>query len=198
MTTTNGNYNLSNIKTIKMPTLEQDAIELKTWVKKEFVVIKTDFLPLAVAVTQFANKAEGSGVMDAIAIALSPDTNGLSVEINNEAKIIITKALAIELALEAVPDNATPEQLGATSTAVDTAITGLAPKPKSQLFTNLGVIVLNAFKRLTGQEEAPTYAEDAIAVENTYLKLKAALATPAPVGEVNPGRAEELQREALK
>lgn len=186
-----------------MPTLEQDAIELKTWVKKKFVVIQTDFLPIAVAVTEFANKAEGSGVMDAIALALSPDTNGLSVELNNEAKTIITAGLAIELKLEAVPDDATPEQLGATATAVDTAITGLAPKPKSQFFTNLGVIVLNAFKRLTGQVEAPTYAEDAIAVQTTYLKLKSDLATPPQMGipasqEVNPNDAETAQREALK
>lgn len=158
-----------------MSLISDDLTKFGSYLKKEFKVFRTDFLPLAVTLTQAVKKVEDSGVLDTIANLLASETNGLSVQLNEAAKTLIAKALAVELALEAVPDNATPEQLGAADTAITTAITGLAPKPKSQFFSNLGVTILNIFNRLTGQSESPTYAEDVIAIQNTYLKLKAQL-----------------------
>jgi len=177
--------------------IEADATEIGAWFKKEFVVVETNFLPLAVTVTQYAKKAEDSGVIDAIALALSPDTNGLSVSFNNDAKALITQALAIELQLEAVPANATAEQLGATASSIDTAVTGLAPKPLSQFLINLGVIALNVFKKLTGQTEAATWMEDAIAVQTSYNNFVSGIAVPVtPVPQGEP--AEQTPAEASK
>lgn len=147
--------------------------DIRDWAEKEIKIVQTNFIPIAVTVTQYAKKAEDTGIPDAIAEALSKWVPILP-SLNAEAKVLINKALLVELDLQDIADNATPEELAAKALEIQTAVTGKDATAKSKLWTNFGVSVLNIFKDLTGQAKN-TFAKDATALDEVYESLAATL-----------------------
>lgn len=169
-------------------TIQADLQDIDNFFKKEFVVVETNVLPLAIKVTEYAKQAIATGIPAAIADALSSETDGLSVTILNEGTILVNEALVVELDLQVGLANPTPENLGATTAAITTAITGMTPKAQSTLWTNFAVKVLNIFKTLLGQSTTATFAQDATAIENTYQAFLATVTASKAAN--NPGNVQ--------
>lgn len=98
--------------------LEKDLVNAEHWLVDEFGKLKGIIAPAAVKAVEAIQSAEASGIIDAVAEALSPVTKGLSVVINDDIKAGIPVALAIGLGIEGLPANATPAQVEAFGQAI--------------------------------------------------------------------------------
>ena len=177
-------------------TIQTDITDIDNFFKKEFKVVETDYLPLAVKVTQYAKSAIATGIPAAIATALASDTDGISVAVLATATTLINKALIVELDLQADLANPSPEEEGTTVAAITTTITGLPPTATSKLWTSFGVAVLNIFKTLSGQA-VNTFAVDAAALETVYQKFLADVAAQKAIN-ASPAIAVAEERAELK
>jgi hypothetical protein len=102
---------MSNDNIIK--DIETGLVNAEHWLAGEFSHLKGVIAPSAVSVVEAIQAAEASGILDAVAAALAPVTNQLSVVVNNDIKLGIPVALAIGLGIEGLPANATPEDIAA-------------------------------------------------------------------------------------
>lgn len=98
--------------------LENDLKKAEGWLVGAFSHLKDIIAPAVVKAVDAVQAAEASGIVDAVANALSPVTNGLSVAINNDIKAGIPTALAIALGIQGLPANATPDEIAAFGLAV--------------------------------------------------------------------------------
>lgn len=104
--------------------LENDFIKAEKWLVGEFAVLKGKIAPIVVEAVEAVKTAEASGIVSAIATALSPITKGLSVEVNDAIIAGIPGALSFALGIEGLPANATPAQILAWEQSVLTAVGG--------------------------------------------------------------------------
>jgi hypothetical protein len=164
-----------------------------TWIDGIFHGAKIKLAPIVVGILQVLKGGETSGVLPAIAQALSGITKGLSVEINTLLTNNINNAIAAFLALEQLPANPTTAQLEAFGTAVLTAIEGkkATQTVTGQVNVNLGAILYTAIANTIGADKIAnlkvTVGQIAIDVENAYAQWVASEASAGtPVASSAP------------
>lgn len=84
------------------------------WFAKAFKTIKTDGAKIAVAITEGLQEALKSGVVAAIADLVSgifPNVKNLPQEIVTDLEKLIPKILAVELAIQGLPDSPTQQDV---------------------------------------------------------------------------------------
>lgn len=158
-----------------------------TWISGIFHDAKVKLAPVVVGILEVLKGGETSGVLPAIAQALSGVTKGLSVTINNLVMANINNALAAFLALEQLPANPTTAQLEAFGTAVLTAIEGkkATQTVTGQVNVDLGAILYTTIANTIGADKVAnvkvTAGQIAVDVETAYAQWvasEAAAGTP--------------------
>lgn len=163
-----------------------------TWLGNIFHDVKVKLAPIIVGILQAVKGGETSGVLPAIANALSPITKGLSVTVNNLLSANINNALAAFLGIEALTSSPTEAQLDAFGLLVMTAIEGkkATEDVKGQTNVLLGAILYTTIANTIGADKIAdlkvTAGQIATDVEESYVDWQtqeAAAAdpsTPAP------------------
>ncbi len=142
------------------------------WFSKAFNNIKHDAAPVAVAITQYLKTALDSGLLKTIADLIPGD---IGKEVLAVLQNAVPKALAIELGLEGIPDNATPDQIQAFILSVEKAIGGKSWQEKSEFWTKFSVNIYNTIQ--TDINNSPDHASISFAqivelIEETYQAYK--------------------------
>ena len=146
-----------------------DITKIWAWFKKIFTSIKTDIDKTAIVITEYIKAGLESGVLDAIAKALDGLTSHLSTEVIALLRVAVPKALAIELAIQGLPDNPTGDDIKAFENAVLAAVVNSSDFEKSQLWTNLSAQVFNLISdALKANDGKLTFAQIVLIVEQSY------------------------------
>ncbi len=138
------------------------------WIAKAFKTIKTDGAKIAVAITEGLQAALKSGVVAAIADLISgifPNVKNLPAEIVADLEKVIPKVLAVELAIEGLPDNPTEADIADFEQRVLNAFS--VTDKKSKLYTTLAAQVYGIIQSHVGAGEY-TFAELVKDVEDAY------------------------------
>lgn len=147
---------MSNILT----DLENDLKKAEGWLVGEFSHLKGVIAPAVVKAVDAVDAAEASGILDAVAKALSPVTGGLSVAINDDIKAGLPTAMAIALGIQGLPANATPDEVAAFGLAVLKATGNQNLLVKGTWETNLGAqiygLIQTAIAKNVGTADAGT------------------------------------------
>src|ERR1700749_1333049 len=116
--------------------------KIGAWLKKAFTTIKDDADTVAITVTEGIKQAIADGLLPAIAILTdSLFKTHLAEDVIAILNANINKILAVELAIQGLPDNPTEQDIQNFGNAVVTAVSGLSPTGKSKLFTTLAAQV---------------------------------------------------------
>lgn len=108
------------------------------WFAKAFANIKKDAAPVAITITEYLKNAVDSGLLKTITDLIPGKMDDAVLEI---LKVALPKALAIELGLKGLPDNATPEQIQEFILSIEQAIGGKSWQQKSAFWTKYAVEV---------------------------------------------------------
>lgn len=140
-----------------------------TWIAKLFRSIKDDAAKVAVAITEGIQTALKAGILTPIADFLDAT---FKTEIGEEVITFlngnITKILAVELAVEGLPDNPTPDDITAFASRVSNAIAGKDLTGKSKLWSTLAAQVAGIIETEVNKKESLTFAVLVDAVETAY------------------------------
>lgn len=139
-----------------------------TFFAKLFKWVKNDADKIAVAITEGVQTALKSGVVGALADAISaifPNVKHVPQDVVDELAKQIPRILASELALQGLPDNPTPDQVLAFENAVLEAF-GVHDN-KSKLYTVLGAQILGILKKYS-DGSTPTFASLVTDLEDAY------------------------------
>lgn len=151
--------------------------KIGAWFAKIFKSIKDHAAPVAVAVTEGVKTFLVSGVAGALAGVIDSIIGShVAEEIVTLLKNNINKALAVELAVQGLPDNPTQDNIQSFEDAIIKAFSGLEPAGKSKLYTTLAAQVYGIIENTLNENPKPTFAQWVAAVEeayNDYLKDKA-------------------------
>lgn len=158
------------------------------WFAKAWKNIKQSAAPLAVTITQGIKLALDSGLVKVITDLIP---GNLDNEIVAFLQTAIPKALAIELALEGVPDNATPEQIQEFILLVEKSIGGKSWQEQSAFWTKLGVNIYNQIQADLNKD--PNHANISFAdmvaiIEQAYVAYKAHQAGEDDLTDTNPDK----------
>jgi hypothetical protein len=151
-------------------------MSILTWFAKLFKWAKVDAAKIAVAITEGVQTALKSGVVGALADAISavfPNVKHLPQDVVDELQKWIPKVLAAELALQGLPDNPTEQDILDFENKVMAAF-GVHDN-KSKLYTTLGAQVYGILKKYS-EGTSPTFAQLVLDLEEAYqdyLKDKA-------------------------
>lgn len=105
------------------------------------------FAHAAVAITEEVKTIIGSGLIQGIAVFLDTTfKTHLAEDVIAGLNKIIPHLLAVELAVEGLPDNPTEQDILDFETRIYTAFTGLPPLGQSKLFTTFGAQVYGIIK----------------------------------------------------
>lgn len=139
------------------------------WFKKVFVAIKDDADKVAITITEEIKTGLDSGVIAAIAKALDTITGHVSTEVLTLLQAAVPKALAVELAIQGLPDNPTAADITTFDTAVLTAVGGASLVASSQLWTTLAAQVYAMLQTdLSASGGSMTFAQIVALVEKSY------------------------------
>ena len=132
-----------------------------------------DAAPVAISITQGIKLALDSGLVKVITDLIP---GNLDNEIVGFLQTAIPKALAIELALEGIPDNATPEQIQEFILLVEKSVGGKNWQEQSAFWTKLAVNIYNQIQADLNKD--PNHANISFAdmvaiVEEAYTAYKA-------------------------
>jgi hypothetical protein len=144
------------------------------WLKKTFISIKTDGAKIAVVITQDLQDALSSGTADMIAKIIEsvfPSVHNLPEVIVAELKVVVPKTLAVELAVSALPDNPTEQDIKDFEARILDAFN--VHDDKSKLYTTLAADVYGILERHQGNSW--TFAQRVKAVEEAYQDYIAAI-----------------------
>ena len=150
--------------------------DIGSWFSKAFNTVKDDVAPLAVTITESIKMVLDTGLVKAITDLIPGTLDDKIVAFLQDA---IPKALAIELGLEGLPDNATEEQITAWITSVEKAIGGKEWQAKSQFWTSLSVRIFNDIQNGYNQDpeaKSLSFATIVSIVEDAYQSYKDAKA----------------------
>jgi len=159
--------------------------KIGTFLHNLFNNVKDKVDKVAIAITEAVKTGITSGVIPALA------DDVLGVNLGTQVTAVATKAvnaaLAVELGLQGLPDNATAEELEAFSTSVVTAVAGLGAAQKSQLWTTLAAQVYQAIDTEVNASEAKTltFAQIVGIVETAYQDYVADEASTAAATQSN-------------
>lgn len=153
--------------------------DAETFLVGEFEVLKGEIAPAVVKAITAVQTAEASGVVPAIAAALSPLTKGLSVTINNYIEANLPKALAIAIGLQGFPDSPTQADITNLGQEILTAWGGPSLAAKGTIPTNLAGQVYNLIQTAiagnagTAQAGTLTLGQIIVLVEKAFEELTA-------------------------
>lgn len=149
------------------------------WFQRTFNNVKNNLDSVAISVTEGVKQAINSGVLPAAAHIFDSVTGShISSDIVTLVGNNINKVLAAELALQGLPDHATPEQLTAFEQSVLIAFTGKDSIGKSKLYTALAAQIYSDLETLVNQSEPITFAALVNTVETAYQQYVADQADP--------------------
>ena len=122
--------------------IKVDLQKLGAWFAKAFTTIETDVVPVAITVTEQLKAALASGATDLVEKAVDGliGKPGLAEEVVGLIKLVIPKVLAVELAIQGLPINPTPEEVATFTQNVIAAFTPLTAKDK--LYTTLAAQIV--------------------------------------------------------
>lgn len=141
---------------------------IEKFLSKFFKSVRTDADKIAIAITEGVQDALKSGVLTGVAAVLEgifPGVKNLPTEIVAELDILIPKILASELALQGIPDNATPQDILDFENRVLTAFN--VTSDKSKLYTTLAAQVYGLLQTYQALPN-PTFADRVKVVEDAY------------------------------
>lgn len=149
------------------------------WLKGAFSYIKQDADKVAISITEEVKALLSSGVVTFLATFIDTEfKTTLGQDVVNLLNKVVPKVLAVELAIQGLPDNPTADDLKAFSDAVVKAFTGLDPQGKTKLYTTLAAQVYGIIETEVNKHEPVTFAELVAAVEEAYQDYLADLADP--------------------
>ena len=142
-----------------------------SWFSKTFNNIKDDGAKVAVSIVQSVKLALDSGLVTVLTQLIPGDLDDKIVAVLQKA---IPSILADLLALEGLPDNATPDQIQAFILSVTKSIGGKDWQAQSEFWTRLGV---ELFKEIQTDLDASTsgnlsFAQIVQLIEETYQEYK--------------------------
>lgn len=140
---------------------------------KIFKNIKEDADTVAITITQGIKLALDSGLVKVITDLIPGD---LDAEIVAFLQNAIPKALAIELALQGIPDNATPEQIQDFILLVEKSVGGKNWQEQSAFWTKLAVNIYNQIQADLNKDPAHaniSFADMVAIIETAYSAYKA-------------------------
>lgn len=142
------------------------------WLKKAFTVIEKDVDKVAITVTQHIKDDLDNGVLGFIATTLAGVLHSqVPIEIVALLKMKIPKILAVELAIQGIPDNATDQDILEFEQRVLDAFG--VNNQKSKLYTVLASQIYLEVKTLMNEAHGVTFAEAVKLIEDSYtLYLK--------------------------
>lgn len=149
------------------------------WFKKTFNNVKNNIAPVAISITEAIKHSLDNGMLPEIATIFDHITGShVSSDIIAAIKVNIDKVMLSELALQGLPDNATPEQITAFEQAILKAFTGKDSFGRSKLFTTLAVQIHADLQTLLNQETPAKFADIVKAIEEAWAQYQADLADP--------------------
>lgn len=149
------------------------------WFKRTFNNVKDNVIPTAIAITQGIKHSLDNGVLPEIANIIGEITGSqIPAEAITVMKANIDKVLLSELALQGLPDNATPEQLTAFEQEVFKAFTGKNSYGRSKLFTTLAVQIKTDVDQLLNIPGGAKFADVVNAIEEAWVQYQDDLANP--------------------
>ena len=151
------------------------------WLKKAFTYIEKDADKVAITLTEGLKTAMQSGVVGFIATALDGLTkSNVPSEIVTFLSANINKVLAVELAIQGIPDNPTQADILAFEQAVLKAFN--VTSDKSKLYTTLAAQIYGMLK---AQADAGTQFTFAVLVQDVEAAYQSYLQDQNPDSETN-------------
>lgn len=147
--------------------------DVGAWFTKAFKTVRDDADRIAITITQNLKLASDSGLLKVLT-DLIPGT--LDDKILQFLQNALPKALAVELALQGLPDNPTPEQV---KEFIDLVISKLASKnwqDQSKFYTSLSVNLYNQIEQDFNNHPDNanlSFAEVVSIIESAYAQIKA-------------------------
>lgn len=159
--------------------------DVGAWFSKAFKTVRDDADKVAITITQGLKLALDSGLVKVVT-DLIPGT--LDDDIVKFLQTAIPKALAIELSLQGLPDNPTPDQV---KTFIDLVVKNVASKnwqAQSEFYTSLSVNLFNQIEQDFNQNPDAanlSFAQIVAVIESAYQQIKDHNAAQA-AGDTNP------------
>ena len=148
--------------------------KLEAWFAKVFVTIEhevSNIMPLAVSITEKLKTALESGAVDFVEKAIDGFVGrpGVAEEAVGLAQLVIKKVLPIELAIQGIPTNPSPEDVSKFAQQVISSFTTLTTKDK--LYTNLAAQI---YRDIQAQKNLPItpWAKAIAVIEEGYTQYK--------------------------
>lgn len=161
------------------------SINLKpilTWIGKFFHKVKDDGAKIAVSITQGVKLFLQSGVADGLASVIDGIVgNSIAESVVSVLKANINKILAVELAIEGLPDNPTAQDILNFENAAITAVTGLNPYGKSKLYSLLASQIYSDVQEQLNGNTTLTFAQIVTIIGDAYNDYAADEAANAAV-----------------
>lgn len=157
------------------------------WFKRNFIDHSKSAASVAVTITEVVKSILANPVTGFLENIIDGITHtGIATEVGSLISAQIPKVLAVELAIEGLPDNATPEQIAAWEQKVLAAFN--VTSDKSKLYTTLSAQIFNIIKEKLADGKL-TFAEAVQVVEESYLDYQKDLAAfpgivDLPVGTI--------------
>ncbi len=134
-----------------------------------FKSFKKGVAKTAVSITEAIKTATEGSIVKTLASFID---GALNTHLAEDARLLINKlalkALAVELAIEGLPDNPTEDDITSFEEDVITVVSGLTPSQSSKLWTTLAAQVYEHIKEALGNDDVITFAEIVNVVEESY------------------------------
>jgi hypothetical protein len=153
-------------------------IDVIKWVKgwrldKAFKSAKDFVDKVAISVTQGIKTAAEGTIAQTISVIIDEALNThLAADALTALKFASMKALAVELAIQGLPDNPTGDDIAEFEFAVFQAITGKSPQARSKLWTTFAAQFYQLIKDAIGENSTLTFAQIVALIEKAYQQFK--------------------------
>lgn len=150
------------------------------WIGKAFTSIKDDADKVAISITEAIKATIADGALPVVATLID---DAFKTHIGETVVAFIAaninKVLAVELAIQGLPDNPTEADIQTFSNNVITAITGLSASGKSKLWTTLAAQTFGIIQEQVNNNTTFTFAMLVDYVEEEYQDYLTDLASAA-------------------
>lgn len=154
--------------------------KIGAWFKKAFTSVKTDGAKIAITITQGIKVALADGVLPAIGSVVDSVTGGhVGAEAIALLNANIYKILALELAIQGIPDSPTQADIQSFGDSVIKAISGLDATGKSKLYTSFAAQVYGIIQVDVNKGTPITFAQLVADVEEAYQDYQQDIADEA-------------------
>lgn len=161
------------------------ALDIIGWIhgwklSQWFSHFKANADKVAIAVTQAVKTALEGQVAQSISAVLDEIfKTHIAEDVLAVLKVAALKTLAIELAIQGIPDNPSGDDILNFEKQVWEAITGKSPQDKAKLWTTFAAQFFVRVKALLGENTTLTFAQIVILIEQAYQDYLSDLAQAA-------------------